>query len=416
MPKVKFNLFDKNTDSETYIFLIFRYNDTRLKYSTGQKITPKFWNFERQRVKETIKFPHYPEFNSFLNDLENEVQSIYRSYSLKSQIPSLEDFKLQLDKYLLKNIVEKESVMTLFAFIKQFIDEKAFQPHNTTKIFGVFFNHLKAFATLKGKESFDFEDITLDFSHAFINYLYAEPRKHSTNYASKMLDILRQILDDATERGYNTKLAYKSKRFRISKEDVQNIYLNTSELKILYEYDFSTNERLERVRDLFIVGAFTGLRFSDFTSLKPEHIKAVGDVSMIQIVTQKTGEPVAIPLHPYVKAILERNNGKIPRPLSNQKMNDYLKEIGQIVGIDGQEAIVKSVAGKPVKETLPKYQLISTHTARRSFATNAYKMGIPSIAVMKITGHRTERQFMKYIKVSKEENAVLISDNPFFKI
>jgi integrase len=416
MAKVKFNLFDKNAESETYIFLIFRYNNTRLKYSTGQKITPKFWNFERQRVKETIKFPDYPEFNSFLNDIENEVQRIYRSYSLKSQIPSLEDFKLQLDKYLLRNIVEKEPTKTLFDFIQQVIGEKKLQEQSTTKIFSVFFNHLKAFAAFKGKKYFDFEDITLDFSYVFINYLYAEPRKHSTNYASKMLDILRQILDDATERGYNTKLDYKSKRFKIAKEDVQHIYLNISELKILYEYDFSTNERLERVRDLFIVGAFTGLRFSDFTSLKPEHIKSIDDVNMIQIITQKTSESVTIPLHPYVKAIFERNNGKIPRPLSNQKMNDYLKEIGEIVGIDGQEAIVKSVAGKPVKETLPKYQLVSTHTARRSFATNAYKMGIPTIAIMKITGHRTEQQFMKYIKVSKEENAVLISDNPFFKI
>ena len=96
---------------------------------------------------------------------------------------------------------------------------------------------------------------------------------------------------------------------------------------------------------------------------------------------------------------------------------DYcLKEIGQIVGIDSQEILVKSKAGKRVTIKEPKYQLISTHTARRSFATNAYKAGLPTVAIMKITGHTIERQFLKYIKVSKEESAVLIANNAFFNI
>ena len=416
MAKVRFNLFDKNTDEETYVFLIFRYNGLRLKYSTGLKIPPKYWDFAQQSAKSTVKFPYHAEFNSDLNSIANEVIRIFKTHQFEQKALSLDEFRSLLDQFSERKTVLPEQKKTLFEFVEQFIQERSNQPHNTTKIFKTLQNHLIEYAKTKRKGKLDYEDITLEFFHAFREYLYAEPRSHSTNYASKLIDVLRQMLDESTERGFNTNIAYKSKRFRIGKEEVQKIYLTLDELNTIYNYDFSQNERLERVRDLFIIGCFTGLRFIDFTNIKPEHIKNVDGVDMIQIVTQKTGEPVAIPLHPYVKQILEKHDAKIPRPLSNQKMNDYLKEIGQVVGLEDMQMVVKSKGGKNVSETLPKYKLIGTHTARRSFATNAYKMNIPSIAIMKITGHRTERQFMKYIKVSKEENAVLIANNAFFKI
>ena len=417
MAKVKYNLFDGKAEDETYVFLIFRYSGVRLKYSTGLKINPKFWDFTKQCAKSTVKFPFHAEFNTALNNLDNEVIRIFKKHQFENKPLSLDDFKTQLDQFTKKTLVATEDVrVTLFTFIEQFIRERTNQPRGTTKLFGTFFNHLKAFAEFKGKKKFDFESINLDFFHAFTNFLYAEPRAHSTNYASKMIDIFRQMLDDATERGYNTNLAYRSRKFRIAKEEVATIYLNGDDLKKMYEYDFSKNGRLERVRDLFIIGAFSGLRFSDFTSIKPEHIKTIDGVSLIRIATQKTGANVTIPIHTYIRQILKKYGNKIPRPLSNQKMNDYLKEIGQIVGIDSQEILVKSKAGKRVTIKEPKYQLISTHTARRSFATNAYKAGLPTVAIMKITGHTIERQFLKYIKVSKEESAVLIANNAFFNI
>lgn len=419
MAKVKYNLKDIKASDDTLVYLMFRYNGLRLKYSIGLKINPIHWNLKTQRAKETVKFPQHPEFNTHLNKIREEVIGFHKSFILQNKYPTLEEFKEHLDIFLERKIMpveEPEAKITLYKFIEQFIAEKEKQPRGTTKIFKTFYNHLQNFAKEKGKIELNFENINIDFSQAFINYLYSEPRSHSTNYAAKMLDILRQILDDATERGYNQNLAFRSKKFRISKEDVQNIYLTMDELKKMYDYDFSQNERLERVRDLFIIGSFTGLRFSDFTSIKPEHIKNIGGVDMIQLVTQKTGEPVAIPFHSYVRAIFNKYHGKIPRPLSNQKMNDYIKEVAQIVGIDSLEAIAKSRGGKRVDNTLPKYQLISTHTARRSFASNAFLSGVSPISIMKITSHKTERAFMKYIKISKEENALNMAENAFFKI
>jgi integrase len=128
----------------------------------------------------------------------------------------------------------------------------------------------------------------------------------------------------------------------------------------------------------------------------------------------KTGEIVVIPLHWIVTAILQKYNYDLPRSISNQKMNDYLKEIGEKAGIDESVSITKFEGGIKVARTSNKYKLISTHTARRSGATNMYLAGIPAISIMKITGHKTEQAFMRYIQMTQEDNANKLIDHPFF--
>jgi integrase len=177
--------------------------------------------------------------------------------------------------------------------------------------------------------------------------------------------------------------------------------------------NLKTQPRLDRVRDLFIIGCYTGLRFSDLKQLKDENL--TDNRTRIRIRTEKTGELVIIPLHPFVKAILRKHNGIPPEALTNQKMNDYLKEIGEWAGIDETVVLHFTKGGQRVTETYKKYQLITTHTARRSFATNAYLQDVPTISIMKITGHRTEKSFMKYIKISQEDNANKLINHPFFK-
>ena len=196
--------------------------------------------------------------------------------------------------------------------------------------------------------------------------------------------------------------------------------MNESELNTLFELDLNMNPRLEKIRDLFLVGCWTGLRFSDFTGIKKENI----DGEFIEVETQKTGEVVVIPIHRQVEAIMKRYKGKtlnsLPKPISNQKMNEYLKELGQLAGFN--ETVSESITKGGIKQTVnhPKWELITTHTARRSFATNQYLAGFPSTSIMKITGHRTESSFMKYIKVTPREHANQLRDlwrkNTPFKI
>lgn len=159
---------------------------------------------------------------------------------------------------------------------------------------------------------------------------------------------------------------------------------------------------------MFLIGCYTGLRVSDFSRLSAAHIGR-----HITIKTHKTGIPVVIPIHPVVREIIE-SGFDLTNTISDQKFNEQIKELCRLAGITEDVLINKNEGGKNVEKIIPKYKLVSSHTARRSFATNAYKAGVPTIAIMKITGHTKESTFLKYIKVSAQENAEMLSRHPFF--
>ncbi len=152
-----------------------------------------------------------------------------------------------------------------------------------------------------------------------------------------------------------------------------------------------------RIRDLFVLNCYTGLRHSDW----PKVIKEKIQDKRLYVKTNKTKEPVIIPVKPLVWEIM----GKYETPYipSNQKTNDSLKWIGQ-----------KAFEKKLGNGNFQKWLEIRTHTARRSFATNSYLAGIPMRDIMQITGHRTTASFLTYIRVTKLETAEKLKDHPFF--
>lgn len=409
MAKVSFFLKEPTSKDETLVYLFFNFNNQRLKYSTGEKINPKFWNLNEMRARDTQKFPEAQEFNSRLDKMAGKAMSIYRRF-YNDDIPiNLKTLRDEFDKEIRKHGIENKS-KDLFSFIDKFIEEgKGVKSELTLKSYSNTLRHLKNFSDFR-KKKFNFEDIDLEFYSEFISYLTNE-LGFSQNSIGSQIKILKTFLNEATERGINKNLEFKKRKFRKVYVDTDTIYLNSRELEKLYNFDLSKNPKFERVRDLFIVGCYTGLRFSDFIQIKQEN---VFDSNKIKIRTQKTGEVVVIPLHPFVREIMAKYNGNIPEPISNQKMNDYLKEIGKLAGLDELIEVTITKAGKLVKSTTEKYNLIMTHTARRSFATNLYMADVPSITIMKITGHKTEKNFLRYIRISQEENANKLLNHPFF--
>ena len=418
MANVNFNLSpnsNKESDIE-FIRLVFRYGTPtkRLVYNVGQGIPRKHWDSVKQRAKVTRATPQYESLNSDLSKLENEVLKISNTYDLNKESLSLEQFRKELDIVLGKTEREFKNT-SFFDFVKDFItnrtDNPEFAKGSITK-YKQTLNHLEKFAKVK-RRKIDFDSIDLDFFDDFTKYLYS--KNYAQNYCEKLISTIKVFLNDATERKFNSNMAFKSKKFSISKEDVNNIYLSETELTSIYNLDLSKNERLDRVRDLFIIGAYTGLRFSDLSKLNSDNITTRDGNELLLIKTQKTGKDVVIPLHPFVKAILTKYNGIPPRALTNQKMNDYLKEVAQLAELNEIVFKTNTKGGKRVDVRHTKWELVTTHTARRSFATNAFKRGIPSISIMRITGHTTEKAFLKYIKIDNEENAILMYDNAFFK-
>jgi site-specific recombinase XerD len=406
MAEVNFFLKKPKSKDETLIYLFLSYNNQRLKYSTGEKLKPDFWDFENQKVKGTKRFPEHPEFNSRLNDIQTKANDAYRKVLNDGFEPTNGLIKKELDKTI--RFAESKKI-DLFTFIKKYIEEsKSLKANGTIKAYNTTLNRLQDYCKSKNK-TLQFEDIDLEFYNSYVSYL--TDYNYSQNTIGKHIKVLKTFLNEATDRGINKTIEYKKRKFKRPVEEPDKIYLSVAELEKIYELDISKDKQLEDVRDLFIIGCYTGLRFSDFSQLTSDNIL---DGNKIRIRTGKTNETVIIPLHKYVRDILKKNNNVVPKALSNPKMNLNLKHIGFLAKINDSIETSITKGGVLVKTTFKKFQLIVTHTARRSFATNLYMAGIPSITIMKITGHQTEKSFLRYISISQEENANKLLDHPFF--
>lgn len=407
MPKLNFFLKEPKSKEKTLVYLFFSYNNKRLKYSTGEKILVKFWNSKDQRAKETKKFPEYPEFNQRLTNIVTTTNNAYRKILNDGKEPSNKLLKDELDAKL--RFINKEEKPTLLSFIDRFIEEnKPLKSDGTIKTY----NQTKRFLNQYSdeKKQIDFQDINLEFYNSFLAFMIN--KGYSQNSIGKYIQVLKTFLNAATDRGINKNFEYRNSKFKRISEQSESIYLTTDELDNIYNLNLERDKQLDKVRDLFIIGCYSGLRFSDFSQLKPENFI---DENKIRIRTEKTDEIVIIPQHRYVRSIFKKYKNQVPPALSNQKMNVYIKHIGKIAKITKPIETSITKGGKVVRETKPKYQLITTHTARRSFATNLYLADVPTITIMKITGHKTEQSFLKYIKISQEENANKLLNHPFFK-
>jgi integrase len=208
---------------------------------------------------------------------------------------------------------------------------------------------------------------------------------------------VKRLMTEAVEDKLTTNQEFLKRDFKVIKVDVDTVYLTTDEIQALYEFQVDLPEK-RRVRDIFVLNCFTGLRHSDWSKVTHENIHD----GKLYVRTQKTDEPVIIPVKPIVTEILNKYGNKLG-VLSLQKTNDAIRFIGQT-----------AFTSKVRSGNINKWLEIRTHTARRSFATNAYLAGIPMHDIMEITGHRKTESFLKYIRVTKLETAEKLKDHPFF--
>lgn len=408
MAQAKFILKEPTSKEDTLIYLFYNFNNQRLKYSFGQKVNPKFWNFEKQRIKETKAFPEYAEFNSMLNNIETNINNIFRKLVNDNITPTPELLKENLNA-LLANKQLPIKTNNFFDFIEDLIKNSTKKP-GTILHYNQTFKILKDYCSTSNKK-LSFEDINLNFYESFVNYL--RNRGYAENTIGGYIKHIKVYMNEAVDRKLTNNTEFKSKRFKKVVEATDKIYLNLDEIQKIYALDLSKKKTYECVRDLFIIGCYTGLRFSDLAQLST--INIINNGSQLKVKTEKTGEYVVIPLHKTVKDIINKYNGKIPEAISNAKMNEYLKPIVRRARINTNISITITKGGERQTQVFEKWQLVTVHTARRSFATNMYLLDIPTISIMKITGHRTEKAFLLYIKISQEENANKLLNHPFFK-
>ena len=272
-------------------------------------------------------------------------------------------------------------------------------------------NRIKSFMTERHIKD-DFSVFDERFSTMFTDWAYTS-KGYRYNTIPASFSVLKVWLNAAHKEKLFDSETYKG--YPSKGTDVDNIYLTREDIKKLFDLDvkaliakgeIDAKSTIEITRDLFVIGCWTGLRRSDIDRLD----KALFDVDkeFIRIVTEKTAEIVEIPMHPMVKALWEKYEGKFPHLGDKSKVNHHLQELGRHAQINDNVMIKENRGGKVLSHIYKKYQLIKFHTARRSFATNLYLSGAPTVSIMKLTGHTTEHNFLKYIKITREENAELM--------
>lgn len=404
MPKVlgeptpRFNLHDSSL-TETFVILVFRYpyqgKSVRMRFSPGEKIKTKHWDFERQWP---IKSPLTSKLIGKLSKLEAVTLDIYRQTG--GDIPP-KGFKQELNyRYLGHPRPEEEApyLPTFLEFIARYVEQQQDRQdltRGTWKVLLTWKNHLEAFSQETGKE-LTFEGINENFRQAFLSWCYDE-KNHSVNYVAKGLDVVSQFMAAAQDAGLTENDYPQKKGWKLKKLPTPTIALSEEQLQAIFDLDLTGYQPgYQKARQLFLIGAYTGLRHSDYKRISRGHVTEEQGQKVISILAWKTKKMVTIPLHKNLEAILEEVEYHAPR-LSSQKFNQYLKEIARLAGITEQRAVYTSAGGQVVEEFKPKHELISSHTARRTFATVALINGWPSPLIRAITGHSTEAQLHNYI-------------------
>lgn len=389
-----------------------------LTYPTGVKIKPCYWNPKPlYRAKQT-RHIDYISINTRLDNLEGMAKKAYRQMINDGLRPTPLDIKKAIDD--MDTGAKNDERETLERFVNRFITEiesgnRLFQSkrysQGTIKNYKGTKSQLNEYQKIR-RRKLNWDHITHDFYLDFIKFFSA--KNYSPNTIGRHIKCLKTIMRCAMEEGLHNNLEYQNKSFKVLKERIQSVYLNDNELNKIYELDLSDKPALDLARDVFLVGCYTAQRFSDYSRIKRTHCKMLSNGNqVVDLIQKKTGERVIIPIRPELKSILDKYEGEIPKTYE-QKVNERIKKVVRLAKITELINVENTRGGLVVKSQVEKCDLVKTHTARRSGCTNMYLAGIPAIDIMKISGHKTEKEFLNYIKVTKEETATNLSSHPYF--
>ena len=410
---------------------------------TGLFISPNIWN-RRNDEAYMAKYRKNAELMKIIalaEETKRTLQAMYDSgealtkesiHETIYRITNRETIALQEAEEERKRLEEERANRVTFdKFIDNFVQEirdgkrtnvhgKHYATYSITNI-QQSINQFHNFEKAKGRE-YDFEDINMDFFYQFQEYLATLGKAQNT--VGKFINWIKTLMAFAEVEGLHNNPAYKDKRFRGSRIEVDSIYLTKEDLDKMRNADLSKMQGCYALaRDKFLIGVWTAQRVSDYNNIKKEDIKTLkeqrieervvdekthktesviveDETKILAIIQKKTGTKVYIPCSPELINILEKYDYNVPN-MADQKINQYIKKVAEVAGLDEMIKVEKIIGGKKIVEYIPKYKLVHTHTARRTGATLMYLAGIDIFDIMKITGHSTPLTLKKYIKADE---------------
>lgn len=375
MAKVKYYLKDKNLEQKTAIRLYFNYNNEVFKYSTKLSIEPRKWDSKTCRVKSQANYSI--EYNRELNVIADEIMKIYLNLKNSNEIISKNILKDRLDIAL-----ERTEEEDFFAYTKIYLEQRCELKYTTKRDYLQTYNTLKEFEISTGY-IVSFESINLDFYNRFKHYIL-NTLNHSINTFGKRIKIIKSILNYATEIGVNKNTEFLKKGFKVLSEKKKHQYLTVKEIENIRTLELK--DSLDKSRDIFLLMCYLGLRFSDYPKITRNNINE----DNLDILMQKTNSTVSIPIHPNAMKMIQKWDYSLPYQNSNI-VNRNIKRICALAEINDK-----------LDDGSYKYENISCHSARRTFATNGHINNVPIRDLMQVTGHKKESTFMNYVQIKRE--------------
>ena len=386
----------KDAKQTSLLYLVLRENGKREKISLQLKEDPA--TFDKENYVFLKSNPYYKTLNARLNFIKSQMELLIREAEVTND--SLSELRTKAAKAINVNAKEKaerkDVPMFLPYFQKWAMEETTKAKYNRFKKYT--YNVLVEY--FKDRQAPTFDDIDYNFCEDFIEWM-SSTKSLCPNTRGSHVKFIKAAMNEAFKSKLHTNEEFRT--FRKEMEQIDAVYLTSDEVTRIAELPLCGAHAM--ARDLFIVGCHTGMRFSDYSRLTEDDISN----GVIHLITQKCKTPVDLPAHPRVIKVLERYNGIMPK-MFQQKFNLYIKEVCKEAKID--EVVTVRKGGENRK--MAKWELVSSHTARRTGLTNMYKAGIPTYRCMMISGHKTEQVFLTYLRITQEENAEYLKNNPFF--
>lgn len=424
--QAKFNLREPKSNKPTNIYLVCRIDRKQIRLSTGVKVYPEHWNVKKQEAYISCRLSELDNLNNtIVNTKIIEIKNRFLQYKryLCDNPNEIGNSVKILKKFIYKDTMEKEKqninavhwLRNTLALDRTIKDSTRADYVKQIKFFEAFLNEV-------GKYPINFSDINLPLIKDYESYLFnkevgkGKTTKTTTvgNKVEKIICILKRAEQQGMIDIHESKLD-KYKKPQSRQGDENEIYLTEDEIDKIYALRLTGRE--EEVRDLFVLQCWIGQRFSDTQAINEGIIKEApnGKGKVIEIVQEKKTHRVSIPLLPVAIDILNKYKNGFPI-YTNQTVLNYLKNIGEKAGITRLHNVTEDRGGEVVTTQVKAYELIGTHTARRSFICNMLKHGYDSHIIMKITGHNDAKSFKKYVRLTSEDAALLMLETESTKV
>ncbi|SEQ08128.1 phage integrase SAM-like domain-containing protein [Neolewinella agarilytica] len=386
----------------------FSYRGKRVSISLQMYIKPSEWDNRKQSPKRSLRGRNDVErIISSLQKWEDVVHQLFREVG---ETLTNEGFKQEVLYRVGAEDRPGEMPKDFHGYLSAFIALRKDTPGKTRTSWGKFEalqRHLKEFEK-DTKQELDWSKFDYQFKDDFTAWMYAPPRNFANNNAAKLMAALRQVMRDAYRKKIHMNTIQEDREFIIRRQSTNcKVRLTVPELYAIEHLDLSDRPGMDKARDLMIFAAWTGLRISDWYGITRANFHEKDGQTTLQLVTSKTMTAVVIPVVPQVENIFEKYNYKLPR-IAPAYFNRLIKEVCREAIPEATFTRVYSEGGNTVKETALKADYVSSHSGRKSFASNMYEATGVAYPIMQITGHKTESVFQKYIELKKAETVKTI--------